>query len=626
GRMTGNVETGFLRRRGDGYAIKVCEMARVQRSKLSGNLYEGQAPNRTPRWDGQPRQWMPVWVRVSSNGRFVEEVSYTERSGWQKGVLVITGDIPRKSKEFIFFLPADHAEEISVPDEMIERFQDDDQITQWQERAFPKDKPDSNCRDRNGTLRKNPQEPGDPVFFLREGGRLTFFGRAQMFRLPYTQRPIDLVPPELRRPEDIDYAEALFGFVRTRKELEEMKQRGVIQEIPKQGDKRRAYAGRVFVTDAVLEDGQSDYWLSANPITPKILATPKPTAFQLYLTQQQPNDKNQLDHYDSPPPHETTIRGHKLYWHQGDRTQQDIEDQSAPPNSTQHTQFKPVRADVRFRFRIYFENLSDRELGALCWTLHPLGDSNKEYCHHLGMGKPLGMGAVKLEATLHLTHRPTRYAALFEGDNWQTGVAASGESLSDRGTLEARVKDFEQHVLETLGLSATRRHLSGVPRIGMLLKLMEWPGYPAEPNADRFLTAQNRPNTRYMTIQPNEYRDRPVLPDPSLFGTLTRDIELTSTPTAIQSQVTPPLSQSSSTSADAVRMEINSLRLPTEVSRVPNIVKQIAAISDVAIRRECAEILRKKLQSHKKIWKQEPHISANWRKQLDQWLEEGEQT
>ena len=540
-RMTGKVETGFLKRKADGYVIKVCRMARVQRTLLSnrlGDLYEGHGPNKTPRWNGQPRQWISVWVRLSNNGKFVKEICYNqpaERNGWQKGILVITGDVPGKKKEFVFLLPDPNAEEIPVPEKLIERFHDDDQITQWQERAFPKDKPEPNCRDRNGMLRRNPPEPGDPVFFLRENGQLTFFGRAQMFRLPYTKRPIDLVPPELRRPEDIDYAEALFGFVRTREELEDMKQRGVVSEIPPQGDKRRAYAGRVFVTDAVLEEGQTDFWLSSNPITPKILATPKPTAFQHYLTQQEPDDKNKLDHYDSPPPHDTVIRGHKRYWHQGLSTNQGLtldqircqimETSRILPNSTQHTQFRPIKPGVRFKFRIYFENLSERELGALCWTLHPLGDPRKTYCHHLGMGKPLGMGAVKLEATLYLTDRQTRYSSLFDGDNWQMGITGPGESLSDRVTLERRTKDFEQHILGILGLNAKCRHLFKVKRIGMLLKMMEWPGYPADPNGGCYLSNLRRPNTRYMTIQPtNEYRDRPVLPDPSAFDPELRNL------------------------------------------------------------------------------------------------------
>lgn len=384
---------------------------------------------------------------------------------------------------------------IPIPEEMWEIYQEDRDMT----RGFP-------TRPLNGD--------GDPLFYLVDGaGNLVFFGPTMMFRLPYQQSIHQLIPEPLRDPLQADYADAIFGFVRRREDFPS-------GQIPPQGDKRRAYAGRVFVTDAVLEEGQTDYWLSDEPITPKILTTPKPTAFQHYLTQQEPDDKNKLDHYDSPPPHETVIRGHKLYWHQGlspelgltlDQIREFIEDERArlgqlATTSTQHTQFKPVKPDVRFTFRIYFENLSDRELGALCWALHPLGDPTKEYCHHLGMGKPLGMGAVKLEARLHITDRPSRYSSLFERDGWQTGTNSTGESLSDRTTLERRTQAFENHVLEVLGLTTTCQHLYQVKRIGMLLKLLEWPGYPADPN------------TRYMTIQPqNEYRNRPVLPDPCAF-------------------------------------------------------------------------------------------------------------
>lgn len=391
---------------------------------------------------------------------------------------------------------------IPIPEEMWEIYQEDRDMT----RGFP-------TRPLN--------RDGDPLFYLVDGaGNLVFFGPTMMFRLPYQRSIHQLIPEPLRDPLQVDYADAIFGFVRRKDDFPS-------GQLPLQGDKRRAYAGRVLVTDAVLEERQTDYWLSDEPITPKILATPKPTAFQHYLTQQEPDDKNRLDHYDSP---QTVIRGHKRYWHQGlspdegltlDQIRERIEEERARlrelETSTQHTQFRPVKPGVKFKFRVYFENLSDRELGALCWALHPLGDPAKTYCHHLGMGKPLGMGAVKLGATLYLTNRPTRYSALFDGDNWKTGTMGTGESLSDRATLKRRTQAFEQHILEVLGLTTTCQHLFQVKRIGMLLKLMEWPGYPADPNGDRFLMAQNRPNTRYMTIQPNEYRDRPVLPDPCAF-------------------------------------------------------------------------------------------------------------
>jgi CRISPR-associated protein (TIGR03986 family) len=397
---------------------------------------------------------------------------------------------------------------------------------------------------------------GDPLFYLLDSqGRLVYFGTTMMFRLPYNHQPIDLVPRELRLPEDTDYADAIFGYVRTDEELRDMEQRHVIEKIPDQGEKRRAYAGRVFVTDASLIEGQSDTWLSPDPIVPKILATPKPTAFQHYLVQEKPDryPTGQLRHYDSP---DGIIRGSKRYWHQGlnpdqgltleqiqERIENDREAQRRiADTSKQHTQFKPIKPGIGFAFRVYFENLSDHELGALCWTLHPLGDQAKEYCHHLGMGKPLGMGSVKLDATLHLTNRPERYSSLFNSNDWQTGNTRSQESLSNRATLERRTKEFEEHVLTELKLFPQHRHLFEAKRIGMLLKMMEWPGFRAVPPIPGQSAPNNnvieengkrRPNTRYMMIElpgvggskKNEYRDRPVLPDPSAFGALTGDAE-----------------------------------------------------------------------------------------------------
>lgn len=513
GRMTGKVEVGFLQRKSDGYVIKVSQMARAPRNKLGGNLYERQAPNKLPCWNGQPRQWIPVWVQLSTTEPLVEQMHYAATPGWHEGRLIITGDISGKKKEFVFLLPSQNVEEIAVPAEMLERFHDDDQLTQWQERAFPKNQPGNNCRERDGMLRQNLPGEGDPVFFLRENGQLTFFGRAQMFRLPYKRTPRDLVPTEFRTAADVDYADALFGHTKPKKKYPEDMD-GVDAQ---QGKKARAYASRVFVTDAKLVEEQTDLWFSDDPIfIPKILATPKPTAFQHYLTQQEPNDKNKLDHYDSPPFHETTIRGHKRYWHQGlggneislEEIRARITERRTGKPDTQHTQFKPLKPGVTFTFRVYFENLSDVELGALCWTLHPLGDPAKTYCHSLGMGKPLGMGAVKLDATLRLTDRVTRYGSLFDGDNWQTSVTDAGDRLSDRTVLERRTQTFEQQILDVLKPDKPCMHLSDLSRIGMLLKMLEWPG-----------PSQNEVGTLGL----GEFRDRKVLPDPSasVFGTLT---------------------------------------------------------------------------------------------------------
>jgi CRISPR-associated protein (TIGR03986 family) len=561
-RMGNHVETGFLMRRDNAYYIKVCAMARVRRSIIGNPIYSGTVPNQVPCWQGQPRQYSPVWVRlpaktgVINKPHIVEALSYQQRDGMVEGRLVITGNVPKKRKEFVFLLPEDNAEEITASDEIISRFHDEDQLTKWQEEAFPTNQPTPDYRERNGMLGSAPMAPGDPIFFLRENRELTFIGRAQMFRLPYKQRPIDLVPPELRQAKDIDYAEALFGFVRTRQQLDEQR-----TEIPKQGDKCRAYASRVTVTDAVLQSNPVDIWLTGNfdeDIVPRILASPKPTAFQHYLTQQHPDNKRVLDHYDSNS-YKTVIRGHKLYWHQGLGTDQEarvaIEEpvQSGPgdtqrthsklpkldPKDTQHTRFKPLKPGVEFSFRVYFENLSELELGALCWTLHPHGEQGKHYCHHLGMGKPLGMGAVELHAHLHLIDRPQRYRTLFNanGDNWElgesaaskstqftdkVGEASTGEDLADHDVLACLTQPFEEHLLHELNPNPPCTRLADMLRIAMLLKLLEWPGYQAKEGGDTYLAMDlpPRPNIRYMTIQrTNEYRNRPVLPDPTQFDT-----------------------------------------------------------------------------------------------------------
>jgi hypothetical protein len=386
---------------------------------------------------------------------------------------------------------------------------------------------------------------GRPVFYVdEEGEEIFYFGHCPNFRIPavlHPERraatPNDFVPDYCKEVKTIDFAEALFGHTKGP------------NSGAKPGDKAYAYASRVFVTDAKCDEHEP--WLQATPLVPRILASPKPTAFQHYLVQTNPNIARTLYHYGSRTT-ETVIRGHKFYWHQGrDESFSAAQWQIAiseekkkldelPKDDTQHTQFKPVKPGTRFQFRIYFENLSEVELGALCWVLEPLGhpklgEEQKELCHHLGMGKPLGMGSVKLVATLFFTERKARYEKLFDGNDWQTGLRKTNGKPVPESLEEYRTK-FEKEALTKLQLHSKYEHLYDLKRIAMLLKLMEWPGYPAELPArpdKRMVTDQDgtiRPNTRYMIIrfedesipteERNEYRHRPVLPDPEAFGVL----------------------------------------------------------------------------------------------------------
>jgi len=501
GRMSDRVETGFLFRKGRQYSIRKCSMARVFRDDINTDLYETVGSDKIPRWESNLNnqvQYRPVWVPLDESGDRVREISAEEVEGWVEGRQVITGNIPKKKKEFVFLLPHADAEEVVVPETIIQRFHDNDQLTAWQEKEFPSNKPRSEYRERDGWLGKNPDEYGEPIFFLRENDQLTFIGRARMFRLPYVQRPLDLVRELLRDVKTVDFADAMFGYVEKK------------QGNAGQGDKTNAYASRVRVTEATTAD--IDVFLPGSPFTPEILATPKPTAFQHYLVQTS-DLKRRLNHYDSSPDN-TAIRGSKLYWKQGERTLSDLRAKPNSPNvdengkvtatSTQYTLIKPVRSGVSFTFRVYFENLSNEELGALCWALHPLGDEQKTYCHQLGMGKPLGMGAVKLDATLHLNKRKDRYESLFDGAGWTTGYAGTGLKLSECGEEIKTFTDvFENRLRQELQVEQFCSRLAELKRIAMLLKMMEWED---DPPADRAGT---------QTL--DEFRQRRVLPDPSLW-------------------------------------------------------------------------------------------------------------
>lgn len=446
-------------------------------------------------------------------------VSATPASGLVPAKLVESGHMGgghAKHWHCAIYEPDTMSSLLPIPDEMWGIYSDDRDMT----------------RDpRRGTL--EIKNHGDPLFYLVDpaSGKLIYFGSTAMFRLVYEHSPLDLVPQALRRPEVVDLAEAMFGYVRNDKELENLKRRQLPE--PKQGEKGRAYAGRVYVSDAKLDAGQHDIWLPVNTpdgiLEPSILASPKPTTFQHYLTQASPDDWKALNHYDS---NDTTLRGHKLYWAKGEvnaeslRSKHPSEDPDNVPGqmanqfeevtvngnrrwrvksgNSQHTRMRPVNSDKTFSFQIYFENLSAVELGALLWALHLPGEQ-VEYVHRLGMGKPLGMGCVQLDPTLHLVVARERYNKLLALEETSNGSATLGAWFSGEDTIttEQNLMDaFEEFILSRLPANLRATKMAGVERIQMLLKMLEWNATDADADKKRYMA----------DLQ--VFRQRRVLPDP----------------------------------------------------------------------------------------------------------------
>jgi hypothetical protein len=292
-----------------------------------------------------------------------------------------------------------------------------------------------------------------------------------MFRFPYDCSPADLVPQELRDAR-LDLAEAMFGKV----------------------DGSGAIKGRVLFEDAVAATAGSDAFEA--PLVPAILSAPKPTTFQHYLTQDGTKGKDQLTTYIAGD--HTTIRGHKLYWHRdgGSGVSQIKEANShalledlrrANPQDTQHTVIRPVKTGVTFVGRVQFENLSDLELGALLHALQ-LPDG---CAHRLGMGKPLGLGSVRITAHLRIVDRAARYRA------WQTsGIQESDEGSRFRSAFGEALLDHARTSQEPL--QSGQQGLRQIARLDALFRMLEWVRRPAPGS------------TAYMKLA--RFRERPVLP------------------------------------------------------------------------------------------------------------------
>ncbi|NCJ07357.1 TIGR03986 family CRISPR-associated RAMP protein [Synechococcales cyanobacterium C] len=400
--------------------------------------------------------------------------------GEENGVLIKTGSAPRKHMQFVFGLPETHdRSDISIPNELIEEYKN--QITEGQKKILGAE----------GVL-LNSQS----VFYLLEENQLVFFGHAMMFRLPYRSSTRSFIPSQLRSSENLkniettDFTDAIFGYARDQKREE-----------------NQTRCGRVFLTDSICVNFEQE-----RPISPKILASPKSTTFQHYLVQPEEikADPKKLKHYASEPVCKTVLRGHKLYWHKRDIMLPQIREADIGKinkSKSQYTKIKPLKPGSLFNFSIHFENLSKVELGALLWVLDLAQD--EKYRLSLGMGKPLGLGAIKITHKLYLNQRKQRYKTLFTDEQWFTGYPAEPDSS------KPYIKAFDAHIRQEIG--ATESSLKNVRRIKMLLAMLSWTEAPPA-DQTRYLEIERDASQPHIGTpkkgKVNEYADRPVLPTP----------------------------------------------------------------------------------------------------------------
>ncbi|MCX7991569.1 MAG: TIGR03986 family CRISPR-associated RAMP protein [Proteobacteria bacterium] len=299
-----------------------------------------------------------------------------------------------------------------------------------------------------------------PCFYTLNNNKVSSFGNTGFYRVPYSKAVGDLLPSCHKEDNSstVDMAVAIFG-------------------------NEKDFAGRVTFCNAKIVE-RENFLLST--VTPKILSAPKPTCFQHYLEQDRPDYTDPkkikgLKNYNSPG---AKIRGHKLYWHKSnpDYIEKDIENIKSHP--TQYTRITPVKQGVKFKGRIYFENLSDVELGALLTAL----DLPDGLAHKIGMAKPLGLGSVKIRPLLYFSDRRKRYRDFF----------SEIDSLQVSNDIEKYKKTFESYILKSLNSNA--KTIWDIERIRKLKILLDY--------------KNQKKNTNYMNMLKKSFRERKVLPPP----------------------------------------------------------------------------------------------------------------
>ena len=177
-----------------------------------------------------------------------------------------------------------------------------------------------------------------------------------------------------------------------------------------------ALASRLSFADALLPEGIVGAF--EEPVTLRILDSPKLPCPSMYF-----KEKNGQGAYIAKralDPARHAGQGRKWYLHARSTTGEVPWKTMKPGNDKQKSRVDPLKAGQSFFFHVDFDNLSNIELGLLLYAIEP----GPAFHHKLGMGKPLGLGTVKLEVTGYFpVNRSTRYTL----EGLRAGRYTSGE-------------------------------------------------------------------------------------------------------------------------------------------------------------------------------------------------------
>lgn len=231
---------------------------------------------------------------------------------------------------------------------------------------------------------KNVEEVMISSIWRREAGGSSydFFEKISKELLPFN------LEREKKR-EKITIAEQMFGFVEKRDN-----ENG--QSDDSKQESGLALAGRLRFSFGKLSSTIAAPFYN-DPVLLKILDSPKPPSPTLYFKHKHKNKNNSNEYIGKKMLNLNAHipQGRKFYLHHNDIDKKPWETKhdGVDDNLKQKSRITPIKKDSVFYFHIDFNNLSEQELGLLCYAVRP----TEKFRHKLGMGKPLGLGQVRID-------------------------------------------------------------------------------------------------------------------------------------------------------------------------------------------------------------------------------------
>ena len=331
-----------------------------------------------------------------------------------KGKLVITGNFTHKKHFHWIVNEMDSNKSFIIDNEIVNEY-----------------KNDINLDDRANLIKRLEDNDNKPIpcFYVEIKGKLRF-GHTPLFRIPYEKSISDHIPTTHKETIQLDITEALFGMIRN-------------------GNSASIFTSRLNFIDAKLIEYKGKNTL----IGPKIHGTPKPTAYRMYLKQNNGNPQN----WNS----ENAVRGFKLYHHNIVNV---VEETGKWKEKSHPKKMASLKQNCKFKGRIYFDNLSKIELGALLFVLQ----LKEGLALKIGASKAYGMGSIKIsDIKLYTINRKERYSSLFTTTNDKQEFNLATKEVTNFTSI---ISTFEKHILDII--DKTKKSLWETDRLKELEKIL----------------------------------------------------------------------------------------------------------------------------------------------------------